>query len=99
MLTAVGLVVIADVGNAEAFIVRHNASRAREGAAIDDAYLRTLSDDAVPALDLAFLRTSPRRAPDRVLDCARHPTGVTTWNTDVQAADRIRRRACDQHSG
>jgi hypothetical protein len=50
LVTALVLVVGGNVGNAEAFVVRHNVDRAtHDGAELDAAYLRNLSDDALPA--------------------------------------------------
>ena len=49
-LSAVLLVVVADVADPEAFVVRHNLARAEAGAELDLGYLFELSDDAVPAL-------------------------------------------------
>jgi hypothetical protein len=50
LVTALLLVVAGNVGNAEAFVVRHNVDRAtNDGVDLDAAYLRNLSDDALPA--------------------------------------------------
>lgn len=57
-LAMVALVVLADVADPEAFVVRHDVARARSGVVLDAGYLRHLSDDAVPAI-LAAEHGSP----------------------------------------
>ena len=87
-LAAVVLVVVADVADPEAFVVRHNLARAQAGAELDLAYLFELSDDAVPALadGLDDGRVAVR--------CAPPPHGVAALNLAVAHAEGVRRDAC-----
>jgi hypothetical protein len=54
-LAAVGFAVSLNALNVDAFIVRENIRRASEGEGLDNAYLGSLSADAVPALKESFL--------------------------------------------
>ncbi|MGH9224519.1 MAG: DUF4153 domain-containing protein [Acidimicrobiales bacterium] len=92
---AVALVVVADVMNPEAFVVRRNLGRAAEGADLDVAYFRQLSDDAVPALAAA---TDPRLRAGlaATLRCGDPPTGVAAVNLAAARASAARKEACDR---
>jgi hypothetical protein len=57
---ALALVLVADVTDPEAFVVRHNVDRAEHGAPLDETYLQRLSDDAVPAYLHAQRHAPPR---------------------------------------
>jgi hypothetical protein len=65
--TALALVLVADVTNPEAFVVRHNVERAADGARLDATYLAGLSDDAGPAYVEAS-RTAPARLRELLRD-------------------------------
>ena len=86
------LVVTADVANPEAFVARHNLTRAAAGAELDPAYLSELSDDAVPAVAVAWDEADAEgRAELRpALRCDEDPTGASALNLAVQRADAIR---------
>ncbi len=86
-IAALVLVLAADVANPEAFVVRHNGDRARDGADLDIEYVVGLSADAVPAI-----ADDPLMA--RYLYCTVDPQGVTALNlAEARAADR-RKDAC-----
>ena len=87
-LSAVLLVVVADVADPEAFVVRHNLARAEAGAELDLGYLFELSDDAVPALadGLDDGRVAVR--------CSPPPHGVAALNLAVARAEDVRHEAC-----
>jgi hypothetical protein len=87
-----GLVILLGLNaiNAEAWIVRANAARARAGAEIDAGYLRGLSADAVPAI-----AAEPALA--GTLDCAVDGSGdALSYNRAAAAAAGARARACRQ---
>ena len=46
-LAAVALVLVADVADPEAYVVRHDVARAAQGEPLDGSYLAGLSADAV----------------------------------------------------
>ncbi|HEY8547017.1 MAG TPA: DUF4173 domain-containing protein, partial [Acidimicrobiales bacterium] len=97
LATALALVVLADVAGAEAFVVRHNVARARDGAELDRAYLGTLSDDALPAL-VDELGAGAAW----VLDCDdpnAGKTGVAALNLGAQRAEDARATACAGDGG
>jgi hypothetical protein len=86
-IAALVLVLGADVANPEAFVVRHNGDRARDGADLDIEYVVGLSADAVPAI-----ADDPLMA--RYLYCTVDPRGVAALNlAEARAADR-RKDAC-----
>lgn len=94
---AVALVLFANALNAEAFVVRHNVGRAVSGHDLDPFYLRTLSDDAVPAIAQAIGRASDEteRGQLRIaLRCGSHTTGVAALNVAVAKANNARRKLC-----
>ncbi len=96
-LTAVALVVMADLANPEAFVVRHNVSRAADGAELDIDYLRQLSDDAVPAVAAAVDAANDGAVRERLvaaLRCPTGPTGVATLNVAVARATDARDQRC-----
>jgi hypothetical protein len=97
---ALVLVLVADVANPEAFVVRHDVRRAEQGVHLDGDYLATLSDDAAPAL--AEARRDPGSLGDEAvaalglaLDECRSPEGgVAAWNLSAWRAERARERSC-----
>ena len=97
-LTALVLVLAADLGDPEAFVARHNVQRAAEGAELDAGYLAELSDDAVPALASAALAEEDPALRRRLVDalgCDADPTsGARALNLSVADAADARRRAC-----
>lgn len=72
-----------NVANPEALIVKLDTSRAETSRAVDSAYLASLSDDAVPTLAATQPQVPPDLAPEiRRAMCAagRHaPTGWVGW--------------------
>ena len=89
---ALALVLLADVTNPEAVVVRHNVERARAGAELDVGYLAHLSDDAVPAIVAAAAdpATDPvlRIALLAAIQCGDEANGVAALNlAATQAAD------------
>lgn len=83
---ALALVLVADLANPEAVVVRHNVERAREGAELDVVYLSELSDDAVPAIADAGLVDALRCGADR--------TGVAALNVGAARAADARSVPC-----
>jgi hypothetical protein len=79
------IILVADVANPEAFVVRHNLRRAAAGAELDSAYLSQLSDDAAPTL--------AQKLPS-ALRCHSSPKGVAALNLSVVRADRTREKNC-----
>ncbi len=96
LLVAVALVLFADIANPEAFIVRHNAARARTAATVDLGYLSSLSDDAVPQIAETFERPMFRTVLRDAIDCQRRLRGVSRFNVSVDAAAGVRRTACSR---
>jgi hypothetical protein len=94
---AVVLVVMAGLGDAEAFVVRHNLGRAADGAELDTAYLADLSDDAVPAI-AAGIGDTGDRVPDHALlvalRCGEDLDGVAALNRAAARAADARERHC-----
>lgn len=94
---ALALVLVADVANPEAFVVRHNVARAERGATFDGAYLATLSDDAVPAVG-AELRglEDPELASalTPALRCDDDQTGAAALNIGAARASSERLARC-----
>ena len=93
---AVAFVLVADVANPEALVVRHNVDRARDGADLDVGYLVELSDDAVPAVAAALDAggaPGAGRLPD-ALRCRDRASGARAVNLAVQRADAVRDEAC-----
>jgi len=93
------LVVLVNVANSEAFVVHHNVARADDGARLDQEYLGTLSDDALPALvdelgataftivdEYGYRATAPR--------CTDETTGVAALNLAAAQAADARAGAC-----
>jgi hypothetical protein len=103
-VVALVLVVVADVADPEAFVVRHNVERAERGAELDPVYLGELSDDAVPAIADALAATTDadtRRALLAALHCdgdrdgeSDEVDGVATLNLAVARAREARDEAC-----
>lgn len=87
-VSAVVLVLVADVSNPEAFVARHNLGRAEQGAELDVGYLVGLSDDAVPVLADALDGRSG------ALRCTPPERGVAALNLAVARADDLRRDLC-----
>ncbi|MGH9112201.1 MAG: DUF4153 domain-containing protein, partial [Acidimicrobiales bacterium] len=96
-LTAMALVLIANLTNPEAFVVRHNISRAVDGADLDVDYLRQLSDDAVPAVAAAIDSEDDGAVRERLvpaLRCSTDRTGVAALNVAVARASDARDQRC-----
>ena len=101
-VTALALVLLADLANPEAFVVHHNAAWAREDddRELDLDYLRGLSDDAVPAMvdelgTAAFTADADFFAYERdPMSCDDETTGVAALNWGVQQAADARRASC-----
>jgi Domain of unknown function (DUF4173) len=98
------LVLVAGVGNPEAFVVRHNLGRAADeasltaaGAELDTEYLAGLSDDAVPAI-ADEIGATVDGATDRALlvalRCGDDPDGVAALNLAAARATDARERHC-----
>jgi hypothetical protein len=82
------LVLCANVGNPEAFVVRHNVARAEDGARLDGDYLAGLSDDAVPAL-VGALDRMPILQHDIVVNelrCQEDAIGAAALNVSAKRA-------------
>jgi hypothetical protein len=96
-LTALALIMIANVANPEAFVVHHNITRAEHGHALDAGYLGGLSDDAVPAVVDAIhhSRSGPVRAALRdAFSCESRSSGAAALNVATIRADEARRQLC-----
>ncbi|MGQ0824259.1 MAG: DUF4153 domain-containing protein [Actinomycetota bacterium] len=95
---ALALVVVANVANPEAFVVRHNLARAEAGAPLDLTYLGTLSDDAVPGLADAIERGDhrTRTALRASLRCGDDTTGTAAANWAAMRAAQRRAALCEQ---
>jgi hypothetical protein len=96
-IAAVALVLVADLGDPEAFVARHNLARAREGAELDIDYLAGLSDDAVPTLAGAIDVAAEPGAHDQLVDalrCAHQEKGVAALNLATARAADLRRDLC-----
>lgn len=94
LMVAVALVLVADIANPEAFIVRHNAARTNAGASLDLSYLSALSDDAVPQIVHTFGGRGNRRTRLQALRCGHDARGVTRFNLSAQTAAEVRRTHC-----
>ncbi|MBW3614391.1 MAG: DUF4173 domain-containing protein [Actinobacteria bacterium] len=97
-VVALGGLLITNVANPEAVVVRRNVERFGSSAKLDAYYLVELSDDAVPELVASLPRLDPATAAF-VLDvvCAgdRHPAGgLWAYNASRQAAIDARLAAC-----
>ncbi|MCU1499748.1 MAG: hypothetical protein JWM47_3701, partial [Acidimicrobiales bacterium] len=95
--TALVLVLAANLADPEAYVVRHNVSRARAGADLDTDYLRGLSDDAVGALaDAAAREPDPelRRQLVAAARCDQDATGAAALNLAARRAAEARRELC-----
>ena len=83
--TAFALIMVANIANPEAFVVRHNVRRAEHGHAFDPGYLDRLSDDAVPAVVHA-IGQSPnsvvRTALLEAFSCPPRPSGAAALGRD-----------------
>ena len=95
---ALALVLLADVTNPEAVVVRHNVERARAGAELDVGYLSYLSDDAVPAIVAAAAdpATDPvlRIALLAAMKCGEEANGVAALNLAAAQAADARAEVC-----
>ncbi|MDP9388888.1 MAG: DUF4173 domain-containing protein [Actinomycetota bacterium] len=94
---ALVLVVLADLADPEAFVVRHNVARASSGAQLDVSYLGRLSDDAVPALAGALADARPGPEVDALaaaLRCGEERTGARALNLAARRAAAARREVC-----
>ena len=99
---AIGLVLLGNGIDAEAFVARHNLARADDGAEVDLAYLATLSDDAVPTLAAALDREADPARRAALLDavgCGAVRRGVTLANLAAVRAEAARDRVCDDGDG
>jgi hypothetical protein len=93
----IALVLVADLANPEAFVVRHDVARARQGVPLDGAYLRVLSPDATPALVDASRDPRNAQVRDALAEgfrCDDTPTGVASLNLSVWWANQAEDRAC-----
>jgi hypothetical protein len=94
-------VLVLNVVNPEALVVRHNVDHAARSGRFDPGYLAELSDDAVPAL-VDALPTLPPEAREAVREavCAGSGsddgpfTGWAAWNRSRAAADAARAEVC-----
>jgi hypothetical protein len=95
--SALVLILVANVANPEAFVVRHNVGRAQDGAELDVGYLRELSDDAVPALVDAIESEDDPVARERLgiaLRCSTRRSGAASLNFAVARAAEARDQRC-----
>lgn len=95
--TGLTLLLLANVANPEAFVVRHNVARAEDGAELDASYLTGLSDDALPAIaDAAAQSPDPsvRRALVRNRRCGPDRAGVAALNLAAARAAEARDALC-----
>lgn len=96
-LAGMVIVVLANVANPEAFVVRHNLDRARAGAELDVEYLATLSDDAVPEIGNrieAAIGPAERMLLRRALQCDGDAEGVAALNLAARRAADVRAGLC-----
>ncbi len=95
---ALTIVLVADAANPEAFVVRHNLARSDVAVELDTSYLRTLSDDAVPAIAAAAADADPllRRQLLDAVRCGKDATGSAALNVSARRATDARRRQCEQ---
>jgi hypothetical protein len=95
-IAALVVVLVADVANPEAFVVRHNVDRAAHGAELDAGYLLELSDDALPAYADARRDATPalRARLGLGLLCEDLLTGVADLNLSAARADDTRADLC-----
>ena len=103
-IAALVLVVLADLGDPESFVVRHNVERAasEDGPPLDLQYLTGLSDDAVPALVDELGPGAFTVEPDqyavydgnRAMRCHDETTGVAALNLSVARAAEARDDTC-----
>ena len=96
-LGLVGLLVL-NVVNPEAVVVRHNLANIERSGRFDAGYLGLLSDDAVPALVAGLLRLDDEDRDVVVAQlCAARPVAKRGWwayNASADAATEARRRLC-----
>lgn len=89
---------VLNVINPEAMVVRRNVTMTERSDRFDPGYLVELSDDAVPAIVIALLRLPAVLSAKIVADiCSRPPRtteGWAAWNASNHAADDARRRVC-----
>ncbi|HEX9888015.1 MAG TPA: DUF4173 domain-containing protein [Nitriliruptorales bacterium] len=91
------LLLVVNAIDPEGFVVRHNVARAAEGAAVDVAYLTTLSDDALPALAGAIDAAGDPDLRARLvaaLRCGEDRTGVAALNVAALTAASAREGRC-----
>jgi hypothetical protein len=93
---ALVLVLLANLGNPEAFVVHHNVSRAGDDVELDVYYLEDLSDDAVPALVSAAPTLDQRdRRELRASLCRRNDAiGAAALNVSASQAADARHEFC-----
>ena len=100
---AATFVLFADVANPEAFVVRHDVARAEQGVPLDPAYLRSLSDDAGPALVHAAATSgnqAVREDLEPVAGCTDRRHGVAALNLAAIRADDEQPAPCEAtHAG
>jgi hypothetical protein len=93
------LLLVLNIADPEAVVVRHNVDRAARTQKVDPGYLAELSDDAVPAL-VAALPRLPEPARGEVVaavcDAASEPPfdGIWSANTSRRRAVDARRQVC-----
>jgi hypothetical protein len=91
-------VLVLNIVNPEAMVVRRNVALAQQTGRFDPSYLSWLSDDAVPAMVRTLPRLSaPLQASVVAEICSRPPRttrGWAAWNAAHQAADDARRQVC-----
>lgn len=95
-VVAGALLLLANVVNVEAFVARHNLTRADQVSGVDVAYLSTLSDDVVPTIGDALERESgtAREHLAAALRCDEEITGVAMANVSAVRASEVRERHC-----
>ncbi|HVM13231.1 MAG TPA: DUF4173 domain-containing protein [Egibacteraceae bacterium] len=96
-LAALVFVVVANIADPEAFVVRHNLERAKAGAELDVGYLATLSDDVVPVVADAIDHEVDAARRDQLrmaLRCGEDGHGAATLNLAARRAAELRERYC-----
>lgn len=97
---ALALLLVLNLADAEAVLVRRNVAHAQRTGQFDAGYLHELSDDAVPAM-AAALSGLPPEAQDAVRDAICDPwrivldgEGLAGWNRSVRRSDAVQQEVC-----
>jgi hypothetical protein len=99
---ALAIVLAADVANPEAFVVRHDVSRAEHGVPLDPSYLQSLSDDAGPEIAHAAVASTDadvRAQLEPIAGCTDRRQGVASLNLAARQAEVHQAGSCDQEGG